>query len=168
MSKCEGCKKYDDCADGSGFTWPCGAYAPREPEEIKLTVKYQEWKGLFSKAFMLARYYMELGNVITEVHRTVGCERRMVTADHSRHFCIGDDYAIHELPPQKESWRCGEVCDWQKKILQHEIDIHGKWMPEDVLSAMRAYIGSENTVDWTKNYLLKYKSPTGKLEEKET
>ena len=26
MSHCEGCKKYADCKDGSGLTWPCGAY----------------------------------------------------------------------------------------------------------------------------------------------
>ena len=35
MSKCEGCKKYADCADGSGLTWPCGAYAPKQPEPPK-------------------------------------------------------------------------------------------------------------------------------------
>ena len=26
--KCESCKKYEDCKDGSGLTWPCGAYVP--------------------------------------------------------------------------------------------------------------------------------------------
>lgn len=31
--KCTNCKKYDDCRTGSGFTWPCGAYAP-----VKVTV----------------------------------------------------------------------------------------------------------------------------------
>lgn len=31
--KCTNCKKYDDCRNGSGLTWPCGAYAP-----VKLTV----------------------------------------------------------------------------------------------------------------------------------
>ena len=24
--KCESCTKYDDCRNGSGLTWPCGAY----------------------------------------------------------------------------------------------------------------------------------------------
>lgn len=24
--KCETCTKYDDCRNGSGLTWPCGAY----------------------------------------------------------------------------------------------------------------------------------------------
>lgn len=28
MSKCENCKKHEDCRDGSGLTWPCGAYRP--------------------------------------------------------------------------------------------------------------------------------------------
>ncbi|SBV94169.1 conserved hypothetical protein [uncultured Eubacteriales bacterium] len=28
MAQCENCKKYDDCRDGSGLTWPCGAYRP--------------------------------------------------------------------------------------------------------------------------------------------
>lgn len=27
--KCDNCKKYDDCATGSGLVWPCGAYAPK-------------------------------------------------------------------------------------------------------------------------------------------
>lgn len=27
--RCEGCKKYHDCKDGSGLTWPCGAYRPK-------------------------------------------------------------------------------------------------------------------------------------------
>lgn len=25
---CDNCKKHDDCASGSGLTWPCGAYVP--------------------------------------------------------------------------------------------------------------------------------------------
>ena len=28
--KCEGCTKYDDCRTGSGLTWPCGAYQPKD------------------------------------------------------------------------------------------------------------------------------------------
>ena len=27
--KCENCTKYDDCRTGSGLTWPCGAYVPK-------------------------------------------------------------------------------------------------------------------------------------------
>lgn len=35
MSKCEDCQKYADCADGSGLTWPCGAYVPKPlPEPL--------------------------------------------------------------------------------------------------------------------------------------
>lgn len=26
--KCDNCMKYYDCMDGSGLTWPCGAYVP--------------------------------------------------------------------------------------------------------------------------------------------
>ena len=29
MPKCENCKKYDDCRNGSGLVWPCGAYRPK-------------------------------------------------------------------------------------------------------------------------------------------
>lgn len=29
MSKCENCKKYNDCSNGSGLVWPCGAYVPK-------------------------------------------------------------------------------------------------------------------------------------------
>lgn len=28
--KCETCTKYDDCRNGSGLTWPCGAYQPKD------------------------------------------------------------------------------------------------------------------------------------------
>jgi hypothetical protein len=27
--KCENCKKYQDCLNGAGLVWPCGAYQPR-------------------------------------------------------------------------------------------------------------------------------------------
>jgi hypothetical protein len=30
LNNCMNCKKYDDCKDGSGLTWPCGAYRPKE------------------------------------------------------------------------------------------------------------------------------------------
>lgn len=168
MSKCEECKKYADCSTGSmgGLTWPCGAYAPKEPEEVKVTVKYEHFPG-YAPDITVARYYMEIGDVTTELHRTVGCDRHMVTADHSRHFCIGENNEIHELPPKQVSWRCGEVCDYYKMILQHEIDIHGKWMTEDTLSIMRAYIESENTVGWTADYRPADQTPTAKWEEEE-
>ena len=26
--KCENCKKYQDCLNGAGLAWPCGAYQP--------------------------------------------------------------------------------------------------------------------------------------------
>nr|WP_297274770.1 hypothetical protein [uncultured Agathobaculum sp.] len=26
---CENCKKYEDCKNGAGLTWPCGAYVPK-------------------------------------------------------------------------------------------------------------------------------------------
>ena len=26
--KCENCKKYQDCLNGAGLVWPCGAYQP--------------------------------------------------------------------------------------------------------------------------------------------
>lgn len=42
MSKCEGCKKYADCADGSGLTWPCGAYAPVQPEPDRIAELEQQ------------------------------------------------------------------------------------------------------------------------------
>lgn len=30
MVKCKNCTKYEDCKSGSGMTWPCGAYVPKE------------------------------------------------------------------------------------------------------------------------------------------
>ena len=33
--KCENCTKYDDCRTGSGLTWPCGAYVPKNDVAIE-------------------------------------------------------------------------------------------------------------------------------------
>lgn len=41
MSKCERCKKYADCASGSGLTWPCGAYVPKEQSLEKIHTYYK-------------------------------------------------------------------------------------------------------------------------------
>lgn len=30
MMNCQNCTKYDDCRTGSGLTWPCGAYQPKD------------------------------------------------------------------------------------------------------------------------------------------
>lgn len=41
--KCEACKKYEDCKSGSGLTWPCGAYMPKnEPNCIKCHYIHQD------------------------------------------------------------------------------------------------------------------------------
>lgn len=126
MSSCEGCKK---------------------PEEVKFTVNYERFRGVTPEV-TIARFYIELDGVTMELHKTVGCDRHMVSADHKRHFCIGENNTIHELSPQKTSWFCGEVCDYKKKALKQELDAHGKWMTEDTVAAMRSYIESKNTVGW--------------------
>lgn len=40
---CEDCKKYEDCKDGSGFTWPCSAYRPKnEPNCMKCHYRHPD------------------------------------------------------------------------------------------------------------------------------
>lgn len=40
---CENCKKYEDCKSGSGLTWPCGAYAPKnEPNCVKCHYRHKD------------------------------------------------------------------------------------------------------------------------------
>lgn len=41
--RCESCKKYEDCKSGSGLTWPCGAYAPKnEPNCVKCHYRHKD------------------------------------------------------------------------------------------------------------------------------
>lgn len=40
---CENCKKYEDCKSGSGLTWPCGAYVPKnEPNCVKCHYRHKD------------------------------------------------------------------------------------------------------------------------------
>lgn len=40
---CENCKKYEDCKSGSGMTWPCGAYVPKnEPNCVKCHYRHKD------------------------------------------------------------------------------------------------------------------------------
>lgn len=41
--KCENCAKYEDCKSGSGLTWPCGAYVPKnEPNCVKCHYRHKD------------------------------------------------------------------------------------------------------------------------------
>lgn len=41
--KCENCAKYEDCKSGSGLTWPCGAYVPKnEPNCAKCHYRHKD------------------------------------------------------------------------------------------------------------------------------
>lgn len=41
--KCENCTKYEDCKSGSGLTWPCGAYLPKnEPNCVKCHYRHKD------------------------------------------------------------------------------------------------------------------------------
>lgn len=41
--KCENCTKYEDCKSGSGLTWPCGAYSPKnEPNCVKCHYRHKD------------------------------------------------------------------------------------------------------------------------------
>jgi hypothetical protein len=51
---CENCKKYVDCKDGSGLTWPCGAYRP-----VTIT-NADRIRGMMDEE--LAKYIFRLGN----------------------------------------------------------------------------------------------------------
>ena len=40
---CEDCKKYEDCKNGSGLTWPCAAYRPKnEPNCMKCHYRHPD------------------------------------------------------------------------------------------------------------------------------
>ena len=41
--KCENCTKYDDCRTGSGLTWPCGAYVPKNIERCGILKRVETY-----------------------------------------------------------------------------------------------------------------------------
>lgn len=41
--KCENCTKYDDCRTGSGLTWPCGAYVPKNIERCSILKRVETY-----------------------------------------------------------------------------------------------------------------------------
>ena len=43
MAKCENCTKYDDCRTGSGLTWPCGAYVPKDIERCSILKRVETY-----------------------------------------------------------------------------------------------------------------------------
>ena len=58
MAKCENCKKYDDCRNGSGLVWPCGAYRPKivtNADRIR-SMTDEELANLLSTAWNKADY----------------------------------------------------------------------------------------------------------------
>ena len=58
MPKCENCKKYDDCRNGSGLVWPCGAYRPKivtNADRIR-SMTDEELANLLSTAWNKADY----------------------------------------------------------------------------------------------------------------
>lgn len=47
--KCETCTKYDDCRNGSGLTWPCGAYRPKAESGTDIEKLIRKGKSFCSK-----------------------------------------------------------------------------------------------------------------------
>lgn len=43
VMKCENCTKYDDCRTGSGLTWPCGAYVPKNIERCGILKRVETY-----------------------------------------------------------------------------------------------------------------------------
>lgn len=41
--KCENCTKYDGCLTGSGLTWPCGAYVPKDIERCSILKRVETY-----------------------------------------------------------------------------------------------------------------------------
>ena len=47
--KCETCTKYDDCRNGSGLTWPCGAYRAKAESGTDIEKLIRKGKGFSRK-----------------------------------------------------------------------------------------------------------------------
>lgn len=64
--KCENCTKYDDCRTGSGLTWPCGAYVPKNIERcgiLKRVETYTDTRTCTSE-FVVCREKEGMQNVL--------------------------------------------------------------------------------------------------------
>ena len=80
MSKCEGCRKYEDCSSGSGLTWPCGAYVPKAPEPVDWATARKSAKPLPAGYIaagmidMLRAHLRASGEPLTRFNRIRLCE----------------------------------------------------------------------------------------------
>lgn len=120
-------------------------------ETVEFMFKKQHIPG-YPPDVTVTRQYIKLGGEWMELHKTADCYRHLITADHTRHFCVGYNSEIHELPPPKIPFMCGHVCDEMKRNIRDVIEKHGEYLTEDTKRIMQEYIAKENTVSWDDGY----------------
>jgi hypothetical protein len=120
-------------------------------ETIEFMVKRQHFPG-WPQEVTVTRQYVKLAGEWVELYRTADCLRHLITADKTRHFCLGYNNAIHELPPPTCTFMCGHVCDEMKRKFRAELEAHGKWFTEDEKRRFQEFLSKENTVEWDDGY----------------
>lgn len=61
---CQNCKKYDDCRTGSGLTWPCGAYRPKDVSRADRSTLQAENKKLRDEVERMKKIMRENGIMV--------------------------------------------------------------------------------------------------------
>lgn len=120
-------------------------------ETVELKIEKQNVPGFSSNVFV-NRVYIKLGGKWVETYKTADCPRHLITADKTRHFCIGHNDTIKELPPVTVPFMCGNVCDEMKRQFRKVIEEHGAYLTESEKQYMQDYIAKENTVEWDDGY----------------
>lgn len=101
MSKCESCKKYDDCVTGSGLTWPCGAYAPKVVSDVRRIQTCPDCGNLMAyNSYFDAFYCPRCGGVFKKIHQKTNADRiRAMSDEDLARLCFrGAPYCKAEKP----------------------------------------------------------------------
>ena len=86
--KCENCTKYDDCRTGSGLTWPCGAYVPKDIERCSILKRLETYTDIYDALYQhyclvasigkkrVSKTDIATGQVVEEMHLVAELEQR--------------------------------------------------------------------------------------------
>lgn len=123
----------------------------KETEHMDFMVTKEPIPG-FPPEMTVTRQYVKLSGEWVEVYKTADCFRHLITEDKTRHFCVGYNKAIHELPPPTCSFLCGHICDEMKRQARAALEAHGQYFTEDERRHFQEYLAKENTVEWDDGY----------------
>lgn len=111
---------------------------------MELKIKTQIFPS-YPSDIIIHRIYIKLSGKWVEAHKTADCPRHLIIADKTRHFCVGCNDTIRELPPPTIPFMCGLVCDEMKQKFREAIKEYEAYLTEAQKRYMQEYIAKENT-----------------------